>query len=269
MNTPEPSAGNQILLRREGAVSWITLNRPERLNAFAGTMRAELHDVLLTAAEDRETRVVVITGAGRAFSAGADVEAMQTMLEQGDDRGFAANVEAGKRVALAIRSIPKLVVAAVNGTAAGAGASLAIACDLRIASEAARIGFTFNRVGLHPDWGAAYYLPRLVGFGRAAELIYSARMVDAPEAAAIGIWQKVVPAEQFQARAAEWASELAAGPPLAVTAAKHSLQRSLGSDFQTMLDVEAAAQSACFRSRDVREGVLAFREKRPPRFQGE
>jgi 2-(1,2-epoxy-1,2-dihydrophenyl)acetyl-CoA isomerase len=267
----EEGAGGdaRVVLRREGAVSWITLNRPERMNALAAGMREELHEALVRAAQDADTRAIVITGAGRAFCAGADVDAMEEMLAQRDERGFAANVEAGMRVVLAIRSTPKPVIAAVNGTAVGAGASLAIACDLRIASEEAKIGFTFNRIGLHPDWGATYYLPRLVGVGRASELILGARILDAQEAAAIGLWHEVVPAGEFPARVAAWAAEIAAKPPLAVSAAKESLERSMWSGFQTMLDVEAAAQSACFRSQDVREGLLAFRERRTPHFRGE
>jgi enoyl-CoA hydratase/carnithine racemase len=269
VSEPVPGAGDPVLLRRAGAVSWITLNRPHRLNAFAGEMRVALHDALVECAQDRDTRVIVITGAGRAFCAGADVDSMAVLLEEGDERTFATNVEAGMRVVLAIRSTPKLVIAAVNGIAVGAGASLAVACDLRIASEQAQIGFTFNRIGLHPDWGVTYYLPRLVGFGRASELIYGGQILDAREAVAAGIWQRVAPAEDFLGHVEAWAAEFAARAPLALTAAKHSLERSLWSDFQTMLDVEAAAQATCFRTRDVREGLAALREKRPPRFAGE
>jgi 2-(1,2-epoxy-1,2-dihydrophenyl)acetyl-CoA isomerase len=258
-----------VLLRQEGAVSWITLNRPERLNALVGTMREDLHEAVLSASRQPGTRAIVITGAGHAFCAGADVDAMNELLAANDDREFSRLVEAGMRVVMSIRSAPQHVIAAVSGVAVGAGASLAVACDLRIASASARIGFTFNRIGLHPDWGATYTLPRLVGSGRAAELIHSARLLDAREAEAAGIWQRVVPVEAFENETRAWARALAAKAPLAVSAAKNSMQRSLSSDLQTMLDVEAAAQMACFRSRDVREGVAAFREKRVPHFRGE
>jgi 2-(1,2-epoxy-1,2-dihydrophenyl)acetyl-CoA isomerase len=268
MNGPEAADASTIVVRQEGAVTWIVLSRPHRLNAFAGTMRDDLHRAIVAASARKDTRVIVITGAGRAFCAGADVTAMEELVAANDHRTFSQLVEAGMRVVMSIRGAPQLVVAAVNGVAVGAGASLAVACDLRIASDAAQIGFTFNRIGLHPDWGATYTLPRLVGSGRAAELIYSGRILEATEAAAIGVWQRVVPAASFEEEAHTWAAELAAKPPLATVAAKQSLQRTVGSDLQTMLDVEAAAQVACFRSQDVREGLAAFRERRPPAFGG-
>lgn len=264
-----PGTSCHIRLRPEGAVAWITLDRPEQLNAFAGTMRDDLHDALVAASTRPGTRVIVITGAGRAFCAGADVHAMAEMLAADDERRFAEVVEAGMRVVRKIRSVPQLVLAGVNGVAAGAGASLAAACDLRLASDAARIGFGFNRIGLHPDWGATYTLPRLVGAARAAELVYTGRMLEAREAAELGLFDHVVPAAEFDARLAGWAAELAAKPPLAVAAAKQTFERATGADLQTALDAEAAAQLHCFRSRDVREGVAAFREKREPVFRGE
>jgi len=257
-----------VRLERDGSVAWITLDRPERMNAFAGSMRDDLHDAVASAAADPAARAIVITGAGRAFCAGADVEVMERLLEAGDERGFARLVEAGMRVVLAVRAAPQPVIAALNGVAVGAGASLAAACDIRIASTDARIGFTFNRIGLHPDWGASYTLPRLVGAGRAAELILSARVLDAAGAAAIGLVDRVVDAESFTESVRAYAAELAARPPLALRAAKQSLARSLSSELQTMLDAESAAQVACFRSADVREGIAAFREKREPKFTG-
>lgn len=269
MNAPaEPGGAGGILLRHEGAVAWITLERPDRLNAFAGTMRDDLHDALTAAAEEEATRVIVVTGAGRAFCAGADVDIMQGLLEEDDERRFAELVEAGMRVVKKIRSVPQLVVAAVNGVAAGAGASLAVACDLRIASAEAQIGFTFNRIGLHPDWGATYHLPRLIGTGRAADLIYSGRMVKAEEARGLGIFERVVPADTFTAEVREWVGELAAKPPLAVQAAKQTLRDSLPGDLTVALQAEADAQLRCFRSSDVREGISAFRERRKATFRG-
>lgn len=258
-----------VLLRVEEGVAWITLNRPERLNAFSGAMRDELHDALGRAAQQEETRVVVITGAGRGFCTGADVEVMSDLLERGDEVAFERLVEAGMRVVERIHSLPLPVVAAVNGPAAGAGASLALACDVRIASERASIGLTFNRIGLHPDWGATYFLPRLVGAGRAAELVFSGRMVEAREAERIGLFERVVPEEAFEDEVRRFAGELAAKPPLALALAKKSLARSSGSDLDGQLAAEEEAQLRCFRSADVREGIAAFREKRKPVFRGE
>lgn len=258
-----------VLLRVEEGVAWITLNRPERLNAFSGTMRDELHDALVRAGESEEARVVVVTGAGRGFCTGADVEVMSDLLERGDDVAFERLVEAGMRVVSGIRSLPLPVIAAVNGPAAGAGASLALACDVRIAAERASIGFTFNRIGLHPDWGATYFLPRLVGAGRAAELIFTGRMVEAREAERIGLFERVVLDDAFQEEVRRFAEQLAAKPPLALSLAKSTLGRSFGSDLDGQLAAEEEAQLRCFRSADAREGIAAFNEKRKPAFGGE
>lgn len=261
------SPAGAVRVRVEGEIGWITLDRPERLNAFAGRMREELAAALEEVAESREIRVLVVTGAGRAFCAGADVDVMTDLLEREDEAAFAGFVEAGMRVVRAIRRAPQPVIAGLNGVAAGAGASLAAACDFRMMSDAASVGFTFSRIGLHPDWGATHFLPLLVGAGRAAELILSARMLDAAEAERIGFAQRVVPAREFEASLNALASELAAKPPLAVRHAKKTLAS--GDDgLEQKLALEAAAQMNCFRSADVREGIAAFREKRTPRFTG-
>lgn len=262
------SVSDMVLLRREEAVAWITLNRPNRLNAFAGSMRDDLADALHQAGDDPNTRVVVITGAGRGFCAGADVEVMSDLLAREDADAFAELVDAGMRVVRRIRALRQPVVAALNGPAAGAGASLALACDVRIASDRASLGVTFNRIGLHPDWGATYFLPRLVGAGRAAEMILSARMVPADEAERIGLFQRVVPAEQFDDEVRQFASDLATKPPLALAAAKRTLEDSFASDLEAMLRTERKAQHACFRSADAREGIDAFEQKRAPEFAG-
>jgi 2-(1,2-epoxy-1,2-dihydrophenyl)acetyl-CoA isomerase len=256
-----------VRLREEEGVSWITLDRPEKLNAFAGRMREDLHATLESIGESG-ARVVVIEGAGRAFSAGADLEVMEGMLEANDADGFRALVEAGARVVRTLRAIPQPVVAAVGGVAAGAGASLAAACDLRIAAARARIGFTFNRIGLHPDWGSSHFLPRLVGVGRARELVYSGRMVEAEEAQRIGLFDRVVADAEFAGAVRTMATELASGPPLAISAAKSSLDGRSAAELDAALVVETEAQMRCFGSRDVREGVAAFREKRAARYQG-
>lgn len=263
MSAPE----RWILQEAAEGVGWITLNRPDRLNAFAGDMRDRLAVALEEFAADPAVRVVVITGAGRAFGAGADVEAMAELLRGGDAERFRELVRAGMRVVRAVATAPKPVVAAVNGVAVGAAASLAAACDLRIASDRASVGFTFNRIGLHPDWGATLSLPRLVGAGRAAELILSARLVRADEARDIGLVQEVVEAERFRDAAAELAGSLAAKPPLALAWAK----RTTGIDpaaLEAALAREEEAQLACFRSADAREGIAAFLEKRDPVFRG-
>jgi 2-(1,2-epoxy-1,2-dihydrophenyl)acetyl-CoA isomerase len=268
MSTPNEAPAQVLTRRDEDGVLWITLNRPDRLNAFAGRMRDELLAALRMALEPA-ARVVVITGAGRAFCAGADVEAMQALLEADDAETFESFVVAGMEVVRALRGLPCPVIAALNGVAAGAGASLAAACDLRVAAESASIGFTFNRIGLHPDWGSSYFLPRLVGAGRAAEIILTARMVSAEEAERIGLVEQVFPDAEFGAAVERLARELARKPPLALAAAKGSLARSSEATLDEMLERERAVQMKCFHSRDVREGVAAFREKRAARFGGE
>jgi enoyl-CoA hydratase/carnithine racemase len=258
--------GPLVVVEDRGAVRWFTLNRPERLNAFTGAMREELAEALEATAASRAVRGMVITGAGRGFSAGADVDAMIELLERGDEAGFRRNVEAGMRVIRALAGAPQPVIAAVNGVAVGAGAALACACDLRLASEEARIGFTFNRIGLHPDWGATYFLPRIVGSARARELILTARVLHSADAQALGLVDLVLPPGGFLESVSERADEMATRAPLALAELRRSLL-----DVEALeraLAREAEAQLACFRSDDVREGISAFREKRSPHFSG-
>lgn len=256
----------RILLDVEDGVGTLTLNRPEKLNAFVGDMRDRIADGLEELAADDDVRVVVVTGRGRAFCAGADVGYLSELVEGQRMEEARALVEAGRRVAKSIVEAPKPVIAALNGPAAGGGANLALACDLRIASERAAIGQTFNRIGLHPDWGGTYFLPRLVGEARAAELFFSAEMVDAEEADRIGLVNRVVPHEELEDAVAELAGRLAAKPSLPLELAKHAVRTSLDASLDEMLDYEVEAQIRCFRSRDAREGIRAFLEKREPDF---
>ncbi|MCG8467487.1 MAG: enoyl-CoA hydratase [Gemmatimonadetes bacterium] len=255
-----------VLVEVEDGVGTLTLNRPEKLNAFIGEMRDRIADGIERLADDEGVRAVIITGAGRAFCAGADVKYLTQLIESQSIDEAVALVEAGRRVADAIRRMPKPVIAAINGPAAGGGANMALACDLRIAAEGASIGQTFNRIGLHPDWGGTYNVPRLVGPARAAELFFFAEMVPADEALAIGLVNRVVPANELMALAREWAERLAAKPALPLRLAKRAIQRSLASSFDEMLDYETEAQRACFESADALEGVRAFVEKRRPVF---
>ncbi len=255
-----------VLIEIEDGVGTLTLNRPDKLNAFIGEMRSEIARGIEALGEDDGVRAVVITGTGRAFCAGADVKYLTHLIETQAVDEAVALVEAGRRVAAAIRGMPKPVIAAVNGPAAGGGANLALACDLRLASETASIGQTFNRIGLHPDWGGTYAVPRLVGPARAAELFFFAEMVPAAECERIGLVNRVVPADELMPLARDWARRLARKPTLPLQLAKQAVQRSLSSSFEEMLDYETAAQKACFESADALEGVRAFVEKRPPRF---
>lgn len=260
------ASGSHVLREARAGVGTVTLNRPERMNAVAGTMRSDLRDAISALSGDDTVRVIVVRGAGRAFCAGADVDAMAELHDRGDEEAFAAHLRTGMEVVRAVHAAPKPVVCALNGPAAGAGAALAVACDLRIAGESAKIGFTFNRIGLHPDWGSTYHLPRLVGPGRAAELMYSARMVSTDEAARIGLVEQLVPDGELDGAVGRLAESLAAKPPLALEALRATLNRGTERPLTEAMEAEAEAQLRLFRSPDLAEGIRAFREKRPPRF---
>jgi 2-(1,2-epoxy-1,2-dihydrophenyl)acetyl-CoA isomerase len=261
--------GGHVRVEVDGAIGRVTLDRPEKLNAFAGDMRDRIGDALEALAADESVRVVVITGEGRAFCAGADVGYMTELIEDGRIEDARALVEAGRRVALAIARMPKPVIAAVNGPAAGGGANLALACDLRIASERASIGQTFNRIGLGPDWGGTWFVPHLVGPARAAELFFLAEMVDAERAERMGLVNRVVPHARLREEVDAVAERLAAKPPEAIRLAKEAIRRSAaGASREEMLDFEVHMQETLFRSADALEGIRAFVEKREPVFGG-
>ena len=194
----------------------ITLNRPDRLNAFIGHMRRDLAEALEHAGSDRNVRVVIITGAGRAFCAGGDVAFMAELMQRRDAEEFSRILGAGRRVILAIRQMTKPVIAAINGPASGAGCNLALACDLRIASSTASFSQSFAKVGLHPDWGGTYFLPRLVTPYKACEMFFLGETIDAAEAARLGIVNQVVAPEDLESATMQLAERLRAAPPIAV-----------------------------------------------------
>jgi 2-(1,2-epoxy-1,2-dihydrophenyl)acetyl-CoA isomerase len=255
-----------IDVESDGPTGWVRINRPERLNAFVGDMRDQLEDGLRRFAEDEDVRCVVITGVGRAFSTGGDISAMRDLIESQDSAAFEALVRAGARIVSVIEAMPKPVIAAVNGPAAGAGACLALACDLRLASETASIGFTFLRVGLHPDWGGSYFLPRLVGLAVASEAVYTGGMINAERAERLGLFNRVVPASELETAVKGMAGQIAAAPARVIGDAKRSLRRALSSSLDEILELEIAAQLQAFASADFREGIAAFLDKRAPRF---
>jgi 2-(1,2-epoxy-1,2-dihydrophenyl)acetyl-CoA isomerase len=257
---------SNVLLSREGAVGTLTLNRPEKLNAFAGEMRREIADALDALEADAAIRVIVITGAGRAFCAGADVAYMAQLIEAQDATAMAALVEAGRRVVMTIRRSSKPVIGAINGVAAGGGANLALACDVRIASDRAMLAQSFNRIGLHPDWGGTFFLPRLVGPAKALELMWDALPIDATECLELGLVNRVVPHDLLSETVATYAAGLAAKPALSLALTKRAIYESLDHSLPEMLDYELEAQLQCFRTRDASEGIQAFVAKRAPVF---
>jgi 2-(1,2-epoxy-1,2-dihydrophenyl)acetyl-CoA isomerase len=256
----------EILREREAGVGWIRINRPQRLNAFSLTMREELEAALAAFEADHDVRCIILTGVGRAFCTGGDVQVMADLIQAKDVQRFESLVRAGARVVHLIDQMSKPVIAAVNGPAAGAGACLALACDLRIASEMATIGFGFLRVGLHPDWGGSYFLPRLVGPALAAEFLFTGEMIKAERGERLGLFNRIVSPHDLESTARTLAGQIAAAPFSIVTELKRTLRRSVTADLPEVLELETQAQLHAFRSPDFREGITSFLEKRAPRF---
>ncbi|HEX2646512.1 MAG TPA: enoyl-CoA hydratase/isomerase family protein [Candidatus Dormibacteraeota bacterium] len=241
------AAYERVRVELGGGIAQVTLDRPEKLNAFDRSMCEDLEAALGMLARTDGVRVIVVTGAGRAFSAGADLAVL------GVDGP--ALVAAGKAIALAIRGAPQPVLAAVNGPAAGGGANLALACDYRIASDQASIGQVFHKLGLVPDWGGTFFLPRLAGTSKALELVWSARMVPAAEALELGLFDRVVPHARLAAEARALAEAWAAQPPEAVRRAKRALYESAERTLAAALENEIAQQEELFATPDVRARI--------------
>ena len=249
----------------DGAVATLTLDRPDALNALTVPVKVALREALESVAADRAVRAVILTGAGRAFCAGQD------LAEREQPDAAPLDVELRERynpIIRALRSMGQPMIAAVNGVAAGAGASLAFACDLRIAAEEARFVLAFGRIGLVPDSGATWFLPRLVGPAKAAELALVGDPVDASEALRIGLVSRVLPGDQLLSEARALAARLAEGAPIALSLTKEALQRSMTITLDEALDGEAKLQGIAGASSDHAEGLAALKEKRPPRFTG-
>jgi len=254
----------------EDGVAVITLSRPEKLNALDEQVARELLECLRRCEEDESVRVVVITGEGRAFSAGGDVKGMFKSIEEGQPGEFMDRLtEPLYKVSLKIREMSKLVIAAVNGPAMGAAFNLAIACDIVVASDNAKFAQSFVRLGLIPGMGGTYLLTRLIGPLKAGELFYTGRTVDAQEAFQLGIVNRVVPHEKLMEEVMKLAKLLAMGPALALARTKKLLEQATrATDIRQHLEEERKMQVESAKTKDYEEGVRAFIEKREPLFQG-
>lgn len=260
---------NSFLYQQSASgVATIRLNRPERLNALTFEVYRELTNIFAALRNEPDVRVVVITGEGRAFCSGGDVRDIIGELFSRDMEGLLEFTRITCELVENIRTLPKPVIASLNGTTAGAGACIALASDIRIASETAKIAFLFVKVGLSgADMGAAYLLPRVVGLAKATELLYTGDFIDAYEAERIGLYNRVVPGEQLVATSEELAARLARGPGFALAKTKEMLNRELNMNLKAALECEAQAQAICMQHPDYREAYEAFIGKREPRFR--
>ena len=252
----------------EHGIATITLNRPERLNALTFEVYRELTDTFAELRDESDVRVVVLTGAGRAFCSGGDVHDIIGELFSRNMEGLLEFTRMTCELIQNIRSLPKPVIASLNGTTAGAGACIALASDIRIASEEAKIAFLFVKVGLAgTDMAASYLLPRVVGLAKATEMLFTGDFVSAAEAERIGLYNRVVPAGELSTATREFAERLARGPAFALGKTKEMLNREFDMNLQTALESEAQAQAICMQHPDYREAYEAFVAKREAKFQ--
>lgn len=257
-----------VLLSQDGGVLTVAMNRPEVLNAFNDVLLQELTEIIEAAATDDTVRCVVLTGTGRAFGSGQDLASFASMQASNEEIHVSEHLKKYHRLIFALQSMAKPTIAAVRGVAAGVSCNIALACDLRIAAESARFIEAFARIGLVPDGGGAYLLPRLIGLGKALEMAMLANEVSGAEAERIGLVNKCVPDVEFEAATAAFAQRLANGPTYTYGLIKQLMYTSLDSNLQTSLDLEGQLQDKALTTADHREGVTAFLQKRSPRYSG-
>jgi len=257
-----------ILEKHEEGVATLTLNRPDKLNALNTDLAVALNETLGRIGTDKNIHAVVLTGAGRAFCAGGDLAEIWKGRQANDNANLEPLLRAGMQAVLKIRTMRQPVIAAVNGAAAGAGMNIALAADIRFASDAAVFGQNFAKVGLFPDYGGTFFLPQLIGPAKAAEMFYTGDMIDAKTALAMGLVNRLVPADQLEAEAKAFAKNIAHGPRTASRALKQVLFGNQRAELTKALEYEVEEQMKCFASEDCAEGLRAFFEKRRPNFQG-
>ena len=253
---------SELLVEKEGGVTILTLNRPERLNAISGPMLAALTERLLEANRDPEVRVVLITGAGRAFCAGLDLK------EQASGGNLGGGFDLREAPPVVLHQMDKPTIAAINGGAAGYGMDLAIGCDIRLASDSAKLSAAFTKRGVIPESGGTWLMPRLVGWAKASEIFFTGRTLSAEECLELGLVSKVVPGELLMKEALALAHEIAANAPLAVQGTKRMMRMALTETFEANVHHVYLQLLPLFRSKDFSEGVKSFLEKRPAKFEG-
>jgi enoyl-CoA hydratase/carnithine racemase len=257
-----------FLYEQRDGIGTITLNRPERLNAITFEVYHELTDFMAGLRDNKDVRVVVITGAGRAFCSGGDVRDIIGALTGRDAEGLLEFTRLTCALIRNMRALPKPIIASLNGTVAGAGACIALAADIRIAAAEAKIAFIFVKVGLAgTDMGATYLLPRIVGLAKATELLMTGDFVDAAEAERIGLYNRVLPRDQLENATREFAEKLARGPAFGIAKTKEMLNREMHMGFESALEAEAVAQALCMQTPDFKEAHAAFLEKRRAKFE--
>jgi len=260
-----------ILLEKEGTVAVLTLNRPETHNTIDLEMLKALRTHVDELKSATDIRVVILTGTGRFFCSGANLTGMGNLLSEDGPKGAAGVREAARQIyqsGLCLLELEVPVIAAINGHAVGGGLAVSLACDIRIVAEDAKLGANFVRIGLHPGLAVTYFLPRVVGFARAAELLFTGRIFRGNEAVEMGLATEAVPADDVRKRAKEIAAEIAEAAPYAVRLTKQSLRRSIDFDPQRALEMESYAQALTVETEDFAEGVAAFIQKRKPVFKG-
>jgi 2-(1,2-epoxy-1,2-dihydrophenyl)acetyl-CoA isomerase len=267
--TPQSVPENPLVLEKyEDGVATLTLNRPDKLNALNTDLAVALNEALGRVGTDKNIHAVILTGAGRAFCAGGDLAEIWKGRQANDVANLEPLLRAGMQAVLKIRTMRQPVIAAVNGAAAGAGMNIALAADIRFASEAAVFGENFAKVGLFPDYGGTFFLPQLIGPARAAEMFYTGDMIDAKTALQLGLVNRLIPADQLEAEAKTFAKNIAHGPRTASHALKQVLFGNQRAELTRALEYEVEEQLKCFASEDCAEGLKAFFEKRKPNFQG-
>jgi len=259
---------SELLYEKDGPIATLTLNRPERMNTISGPMLAELSEKLLTANADRDVRAIILTGSGRAFCAGLDLQDATSGTGIGGGGSMGTTLDLRDAPPTVLHKLDKPVICALNGGAAGYGMDLALGCDIRIASSRAKLAAAFTKRGVLPESGGTWILPRLVGWAKAAEIIFTGRTLDADQCLALGLVNQVVPEASLMEATRAMANEIAANAPLAVQSAKRMMRIGLSEQFDDHVHHVFLQLLPLFQSHDFREGMKSFLEKRDPKFQG-